>query len=252
MRHSFTDKHCHIASPVHCFDTRLKFLLVFIGIIIMVSEPKGRLYAFGLYAPLILIFLFLSRIPLRFFLLRLLILAPFFSFAALFYPLSHHIGGATVDASTYYIALSIFFKALLSVMLLLLLTASEKFQRLLAGMQKLGMPNIIGVIASLMNRYMFILADEAMRTTTARKSRTPGRLKQGKLKVFGNQIAMVFLRSWERSKTLYNAMLSRGFNGTFHCAEHFAVKPGDIIVFVVLSVVFLSIRFSEQLYIFLF
>jgi len=252
MRHSFIDKHSHIKSPIHAFDARLKFIFVFLSILIIVSEPKGRLYTFGFYVPLILSLLFLSRIPLGFFFKRLLIIMPFFALTALLYPLSIYVSGTAVDIVTYNVALSIFLKALLSVSLLMLLISSEKFHRLLAALRKIGMPRIIGIIAALMYRYIFILHDETMRTTVARMSRTPGKLTQGKIKVLGNQLAMIFLRSWERSKTIYNAMLSRGFNGTFSHTEGFHLKRVEIPVFLVLLASFLCVRFSKYLYLYLF
>jgi len=252
LRHSFIDKYSHIKSPVHAFDARLKLTLVFLSILIIVSEPKGQLNNFIFYAPVVFTFMLLSRIPLNYFLKRLLIVTPFFGLAAAFYPLSHYISDMAFDNMTIYIAFSIFLKALLSVSLLLLLISSEKFHRLLAAMRKVGLPKIVAVVAALMYRYIFILHDETLRTTTARMSRTPGRLKQGRFKVLGNQLAMIFIRSWERSKNIYNAMISRGFNGNFSNKDDFRIQTFDIPAFLVLLSGFLCIRFSNYLYFYFF
>lgn len=66
-----------------------------------------------------------------------------------------------------------------------------------------------------MYRYIFILNDEMMRTTRARRSRTPGKSRENRFRIYGNQAALIFLRARKRAQDVYNAMLSRGFKGKF-------------------------------------
>ncbi len=247
MKHSFIDKYSKLNSTVHRLDPRIKLLMTFLGIIIIVSEPPGKILPFAFYGVAVLILMLLSRIPLGFIIKRFLILSPFILMAALFFPVSLWLTNdeqiVNLQHPAFKVALSIFLKAGLSVILLILLISTDKFHNLLLGLRKLKMPKLIGVIAALMYRYVFILSDEALKTKRARESRTPGKLKVNKMKVFSNQMAMIFLRSWERSKIIYHSMLSRGFNGEFPVMQKLAMNRIDVVFFVCFLTAFLAVRF---------
>ncbi len=223
-------------------DARLKLLAAVTAIVVMVSEPAGNFIPFLFYGSTVLLLLVLSRIPPAFILWRLLLLAPFLLMAALFYPISHFLSGQDGGAAAYAIALSIFLKALFSVLVLLLLISTAKFSQLLAAMRKLGMPRIVGILSALMYRYIFIFWDESMRTNMARQSRTPGKLKMPKFKVYGNQMAMVFLRSWERSNMIYQAMLARGFTGDLYSFDNKSIRPIEAALTIVFTGFFVWVR----------
>ena len=72
---------------------------------------------------------------------------------------------------------------------------------------------MLTTLAAFMYRYAFILGDEVIRTGQARASRTPGTLRAGRIRTYGGQAGMVFLRGWRRSERVYQAMRSRGFTG---------------------------------------
>jgi len=246
LKHSFIDKYSNLNSTIHNLDPRIKLLMTFLGIIIIVSEPQGKILPFAFYGVAVLILVLLSRIPFHFILKRFLILSPFILMAALFFPVSLWLTKeeqiVNIQHPAFKVALSIFLKAGLSVLLLILLISTDKFHNLLLGLRKLKMPKLIGVIAALMYRYVFILSDEALKTKRARESRTPGRIKVNRMKVFSNQMAMIFLRSWERSKIIYHSMLSRGFNGEFPVMQKLALTRVDIMFFVCFLTAFLAVR----------
>jgi cobalt/nickel transport system permease protein len=72
---------------------------------------------------------------------------------------------------------------------------------------------MLTTLAAFMYRYAFILGDEVIRTGQARASRTPGALRAGRIRTYGGQAGMIFLRGWLRSQRVYQAMRSRGFTG---------------------------------------
>lgn len=246
MKHSFIDKYSELNSLMHKLDPRVKLIMVFLGIVAMVSETPGNIYPFVFYGAVILTLILLSRIPPGFVLKRLFFVSPFIIMAALFYPASLMLAGeykfVNPQAEAINIGLSIFLKAGMSIILLIWLISTEKFHALLHGLRKLRMPRLIGIISALMYRYVFILADESLKTTRARDSRSPGKLKMNRIKVYSNQMAMIFLRSWERSKIIYDSMLSRGFTGDFKDMKELELKRNDILISVLIVLVFLSIR----------
>ena len=87
-----------------------------------------------------------------------------------------------------------------------------------------------------------ILSDEVMRTSRARLSRTPGSLRVGRFRTYGNQAATIFLRSWERSQTVYSAMCSRGFTGEFPLTSDLRLGAGDLLFVVLVPAMFVAGR----------
>ena len=254
MRHHFIDRYSDLNSPVHRLDPRVKILLAFLGILIVVSEPPGRLLPFAFYGGLLLVVLLLSRLPFAFLLKRYLILSPFIVMASVFYPVSLYFAEETqaiaFHQETIEVALSIFLKASLSLFLLIWLISVERFHILLLGLRKLKMPKLVGTISILMYSYIFVFWDEALKTTRARESRTPGKLQRNKLRTYANQMAMILLHSWERSKTLHHAMLSRGFHGEFYSMREPGLKKADVLFLALFLLLFLHIRlFTDPLFI---
>lgn len=246
MKHSFVDRYSNVNSPIHSLDPRAKFIAFFLSILIMVTEPHGKINCFIFYYALIFIFVFFSRIPIKFYFKRILFILPFLLAIALLLPLSLWAGG-DVDIKQGHLpailmALSLLLKTLGAFILLLLLVSTNKFHKLLKGLRMLKMPEVLGQITAVMYRYIFIINDERIRTWRAKESRTPGKLRTNLLKVYGNLAALVFLRSWERAHIIYNSMLSRGFSGNFPDQKDLKMTFKDIVFFVVVTAVFLSIR----------
>lgn len=248
MKHDFLDKHSHIDSPVHSLDPRIKIITALTAIIIIASEPfDGNLIRLLLYSATITSAASLSRVPPKYILKRVLIVLPFIVMAALFYPLSvyysyneSHMAERELLAGA---GLTILVKSLLAVIILVILTSTERFHLLLYAMRRLRVPVVITTISALLYRYIFVLSDEALRTTRARQSRTPGRIMMPKTGVYGNQVAVIFLRSWERSQIIYKSMLSRGFQGEFPDMESLRISRAGI----VLPVLFLALLLSARI-----
>ncbi len=246
MKHHYIDRYSDLDSLVHRLDPRVKIVLAFLGILIIVSEPPARLPPFAFYGGLLLVLLMASRLPLGFILKRFLILSPFILMASVFYPVSLYLTKETqaiaFQREAIEVALSIFLKAGLSILLLIWLISVERFHILLMGLRKLKMPRVVGTISILMYSYIFVFWDEALKTTRARESRTPGKLTRDKLKTYANQMAMILLHSWERSKNLHHAMLSRGFHGEFYTMRKKGLKKSDVVFLIVFLLIFLQIR----------
>lgn len=230
-------------------DPVIKLPAALIIILAVVSQPPDMFLPFALYGVLVALLVLLSKIPVVFVLKRILLVMPFVLFAAVFYPISVKITDKSTSLSLYHPAvlkgIAILIKAILSVTVLVVLVSSERFHQLLAAMRRMKMPSVVCITSALMYRYIFILADESMKTTQARQSRTPGKLNQNRLKVLGNQMAVVFLRSWERSITIYNSMLSKGFTGDFPSAGQEKLKAGQLAAFITLVLFLVYIRFME-------
>ena len=118
--------------------------------------------------------------------------------------------------------ISIALKSWISVQAAVVLAASTPFPALLAAMRAIHIPRLLVAIFGLMWRYLFVLADEALRLVRARAARsggsaTPGAKTGGSLawraRVTGGMAGNLFLRAFERSDRIYMAMVSRGYEG---------------------------------------
>lgn len=129
--------------------------------------------------------------------------------------------------------ISILLRSWLSVQAAILLTATTKFTDMAHSLRHLGAPLILITIISFMYRYIFVLSDEAIRLLRARTARSAK--KSGhknppvtwQAKVAGNMIGQLFLRSYEHSDQVYNAMLARGFQGEFLTLTPHKMKNTD-------------------------
>lgn len=250
MKHDYIDRYGGLNSPLHRLDPRTKIVAVFAAVLIIVTEPiGGRLNPFAFYFAIITALILLSSVPLKFIGRRLAVVSPFIIMAAIFYPVSYSLVGDSESAGftseALLPSLIIVSKATLSVLLLILLTTTEKFSRILLGLRKIGMPRVIVTVSALLYRYLFIIADETLKTNRARESRTPGRLRRGKLKVYGNQVAVIFLRSWDRSHVVYKSMLSRGFSGEFPGIQELNIRWYDLLT----TAFFVSLLLAVRLFI---
>jgi cobalt/nickel transport system permease protein len=73
-----------------------------------------------------------------------------------------------------------------------------------------------------MYRYLFVLSDEVLRLLRAREARSArlDNTRSGgslfwRAKVAGNMAEQLFLRSYDRSDRMHQAMLARGYRGHF-------------------------------------
>jgi cobalt/nickel transport system permease protein len=117
---------------------------------------------------------------------------------------------------------SILFKSSISVQAAVLLMLTTHFTDTLWALGALRVPRVLVAIISFMYRYLFVLADEALRLTRARDSRSAvvaGEAHHRPTLVFrarttGRMIGNLFLRSFDRSERVYRAMVSRGYEGS--------------------------------------
>jgi cobalt/nickel transport system permease protein len=77
-------------------------------------------------------------------------------------------------------------------------------------------------------RYIFVLAEEAMRIVRARDMRSFGR-NGTDVKVFIRIAGVLFLRTVERAERIYYAMLARGFQGDMPTSRRYHIATRDLI-----------------------
>jgi cobalt/nickel transport system permease protein len=138
---------------------------------------------------------------------------------------------------------SILLRSWLSVQVAILLVATTRFPDMIHAFEHLHVPAVLTTIVSFLYRYLFVLTDEVMRLLRARQSRSatvagrkPGRSVVWRARVTGNMAGQLFLRSYERSDRIYNAMLARGYTGQLRTLHPHVMGASDW-TFTALSIV---------------
>ena len=237
MKHSFIDRYSDLDSLIHSLDPRTKLITSLAFIVAVVLTPVSNWRVFAFYFCLIAALLIISKLPPLYVLKRSLVIFPFVLLIAIFIPFfkSGEVAGSyniwlwqvSVTYDGLLILANVVVKAWLSILSLILLSATTKFTELLKGLRQLGVPKIIVLILSFMYRYVFVLVDEVMRMRRARDSRNFGGSRLHQLRTIGNMIGTLFIRSYERGERIYAAMLSRGFDSNVRSLRQLSFKRVD-------------------------
>jgi cobalt/nickel transport system permease protein len=264
--------HIHFLDPyeprhslVHGLDARVKFVLALVFILTSALTPSSAWPVYVLLFALALSVAILSELGIGYVLKRAVLAFPFV-LAALpviftlegqpLFELS--VGSWRLEASMEGLErfVSVALKSWISVQIAIVLAASTPFPELLVAMRAIHIPRLLVAVFGLMWRYLFVLADEAMRLVRARSARSGVALERGgrvggslawRARVAGGMAGNLFLRAFERSDRIYMAMLARGYDGEVRTTPLPALRPvhrlvlavGLVIMALLLSFAFL-------------
>jgi cobalt/nickel transport system permease protein len=209
--------HLDRPSPVHRLAPEVKVAATVVFTCAVVATPRHVLWAFPLYALLLVVPAAAARVPPGWLARRVWIEAPFVLLAVLLPVLGagervHWLGvGLSVDGL--YGAFNLLAKGTLGVLASLLLAATTTPRDLIVGLGRLHCPQVFTTIATFMLRYLDVLVGEARRMRIARLSRGDDPRFLWQLRGFAAGLGALFLRAYERGERVYLAMVSRGYDG---------------------------------------
>ena len=196
------------ASPLALADPLVKLSAALCAVLAISTFPPGSdwrcLAAAGILAALWLV----ARVPASYVARRLLAATPFIAMAAAL-PLASSVPQAGA------VSFAVVWKAYSAILLLSLLAATTQVEDMVDSLRRLGVPRGFALTAVLMHRYLFVLLEEWRGIARARECRTGGTLRVGRVRMLANQVAMVFVRGWDRSQRVAQALVTRGFRGDF-------------------------------------
>lgn len=218
MRHGNIDQHAR-ASSFFSLDPRAKILAIIFCVVIVALLRD--LIPLIISLSLALSILIISNIPLKHIVKRYLIAFPFAVFASL----------SLLLYSGLWISLAMFLRVSTCVLLLILLSSTTPFFDLLKASQRLKVPKLIIVLCMFLYRYIFVMNEEYQRMKMARKARG---FKGGKhlfdgkaMHVISSTAGMVLIRSYNRGVRIYDALLSRGYDGEIRTLTELRFKKID-------------------------
>ena len=257
------DRYHESESFLHRLDPRVKVVVTVVYILSNTLLPDGAWVAFGFSWLFLLLSNQLSNlgtgytfkrslVALPFALIALTVLfsipgKPLVSFQILFWNL-------TITDAGLLRFISILIRSWLSVQMAILLVAVARFPDLIHALEHLRVPGILTTIIAFLYRYLFVLADEVFRLIRARESRSaaaPGKKSGGSVAwragIAGHMAGQLFLRSYERSERVYNAMLARGYVGHMETINPHELRRRDYMTVALALLVILFVQLVGRL-----
>jgi cobalt/nickel transport system permease protein len=108
-------------------------------------------------------------------------------------------------------------KSYLSTVGVLLLAGTTSLPLLLGGLERLGTPRLLVLVAQFLYRYLFVLSEQAQHMRLAASCREGGvkARRKFRFRAATGALAMLFARSYNRAEGIHRAMQARGFSGRF-------------------------------------
>ncbi|MBX7235437.1 MAG: cobalt ECF transporter T component CbiQ [Caldilineales bacterium] len=247
MHSDVIDRYVAGDSLIHRLDPRVKVVATVLFIVSNVLLPDGAWIGFALAFAWVLLTTRLAGLPAGYAVRRSFVALPFalVGITTLFSIPGEALAALRLGPWTLTISdagllrfSSLVSRTLLSVMMAILLTAATQFPDLIHALRHLRLPASLVTVIAFMYRYLFVLSDEVgrlLRAREARSARLPGR-KSGssvvwRAKVAGNMAGQLFVRSFDRSDRVYNAMLARGYRGHFYTLNPHVMDVQDWLLF---------------------
>lgn len=240
MTLAFLDPYRDHRSPIHDLDARLKLVMTVAVILIVNATPITSWPAHAVDLIVLVAVVGVARLSVAHVVGRSMIVLPFVLMAAIGLPFVQE--GAAIasvrlpwgvirvtDVGMLRFA-TVMVRGWLSLLAAIVLVSSTPFVEIARAMRLLGLPDILTSVIMLMYRYIFVLVDQAQRLMRARDARSTallgkraGRSLVWRAQVSGRMIGTLFLRTYERSERIYQAMLARGYDGGFRTLR--ATRP---------------------------
>lgn len=189
-------------SSIHRMPPTLKTVVALLTVVAIVLLPRFAWAAYGAFGCALLGAAIASRLPVRYFLGRLLVLEPLILAVASLSLLQP--GGARVLAA-------MVVKSTTCVFTMVLLVAATPFSEVLRSLDRLRVPRLLVTTLALMYRYLFLLADEAARLRRARRCRTFLASRRRAWRGTATIVAQLFVLTSDRAQRVYSAMCARGW-----------------------------------------
>jgi cobalt/nickel transport system permease protein len=221
------------ASVLHRLDPRMKLVcaLAFSVVVATLSAPAPLLAALGLAAALV----GMARLRARRVAARLVVVNTFILFLWLTLPFTSNgealfrLGPLAASAQGIQQALLITLKSNAIILALLALLATSPVMTLTHALNHLYVPAKLVHLVFFTYRYIHVLHAEYVSLTNAMRIRCfRPRTDLHTYRSYAYLVGMLLVRSFKRSQRVYDAMLCRGFKGTFWLLDHFALTGRDV------------------------
>jgi cobalt/nickel transport system permease protein len=241
---------CDPRSAVRALDPRAKLLGLLAVTLIAVSTPPAAWPVYAACAAVLAVYAVAARVSAGVVWRRWRVVLPLVLAAAVLLPFvrpggaAYSLGPLTVHEHGLRALAAVAAKAGIGTLCAVLLGATATFPEVLRGMERLGVPRLLVLIAAFMYRYLFVMVEEAgrMRGALAARGFRP-RTALGAAGV-GRIAAALFLRTHARGERVYLAMLARGYRGSVPELAVLRLTPADVAFVVLVLVALVPLRIA--------
>ena len=254
MHHSFLDKYSELESPVHRIHPLVKLCGYGVILLFTLTASIYRPLEFVIAGVLILGVVSISRIPIIYVIRKTLLLSPLMITLLILLPFIrgerilwgiNFIFPISITAEGVYLSGTIAVKSVLVFWSSVLLVSTTRFPDLLYALRMVRVPQTMITVLAFMYRYVFLLIDETERMETAHRARLVKR--QGLpllMKSVVYLVRAIFIRSFERSTRVYQAMCARGFRGEVCLLQTPSIHTADIVFLFVFTGLIVVIKLA--------
>jgi cobalt/nickel transport system permease protein len=236
LHHALLDQWSRQTSLLHARDPRAKIVVLGLFSILLATTRPDAWFTLGVDAALLCAGILLAALPAGGLLLR----------AMAVLPLSLTFGVISWVAGDPLRAVGLVEKSYLSTLAVLLLIATTPLPVLLKGLEALGAPRLLVLVAQFIYRYLFVLSEQAQHLRFAAQSRqgNPRRHRRLRFRAATGALAALFVRAYYRAQGIHFAMLARGFTGTSTPLATFQFRALDGIFALSVSALLILVRFQ--------
>ncbi len=242
--HSFFNQQNQQPSTLwHSLGSQTRVLCAFVSVFAIALTPNGQWITWGVYGVGVLFLMVMSRVSWVSLFSRVIVEFAFVGvvlLGTLFRPDGDVIwswGILQITTTGIMVLGSVTTKVILSLLMLNILIITTAIPDLFQALLALKMPPLLVAIMASMYRYIDVLNREF--TTMKRAAISRNLMSNGKMirSVMGNAIGSLFIRSYERGELIYQAMLSRGYQGVPVSSEKLLYKNRDIIALIITGII---------------
>jgi cobalt/nickel transport system permease protein len=207
VHHVLVDQWSQGSSPLHARDPRAKLVVLLIFLVALATTAGDAIPALVIDAALLVAGILIAGLPLGRLLLRAMVILPFsLTFGVISWLAGEHLR-----------AIALVEKSYLSTVAVLLLVGTTPLPRLLSGLEALGTPRLLVLMAQFLYRYLFVISEQAqhLRLAAACRQGVARNHRRGKFRAAAGALAVLFARSYYRAEGIHQAMLARAFSGRF-------------------------------------
>jgi cobalt/nickel transport system permease protein len=135
----------------------------------------------------------------------------------------------------------------------LILVSSTPLPQLLAGLERMGAPRYLLMVAQFLYRYLFVISEEAQHMRAALQAKSGSlRNRLWNREKFGapaGVLSVLFARSYAHAEGVHQAMLARGFQGRFLTLSGRSFAKADALFVVVALAIIAGARAAAEAWI---
>lgn len=225
-----------------------KLLTTIIYVFFVVSIEKYQLNMMIFMAIYPFVSLSVAELSLKEALYRMRLILPLVMAVGIFNPIMDRnaigtVGGVVITTGLISM-ITLMLKGLYTVLAAYVLIATTSIEDICYALRTIHVPRLLVTVILLIDRYIYILGEEADRIMTAYKLRAPSQ-KGIHYKAWGPLVGQWLIRSMDRAELVYESMQLRGFKGDFASVKKDHDIKGGVAYVCIWLILLAAIRFTN-------